>query len=138
MKKSLFIALVLSVIASGSLYANDLSNVKGSDNRVKFAVNIVADADHSPFLFGDAAHPHGPRKPHKSHKVAHPNCCPSHCHCCPPPAPHNGKPHKFGKGCDHHRPAMEKGHRPKGPGKGGNYAPPKGPGRGNKGGGGRR
>ena len=32
MKKSLFIAFVLSVIAFGSLYANDLSNVKHFDN----------------------------------------------------------------------------------------------------------
>lgn len=137
MKKSLFIAFVLSVIASGSIYANDLSNVKHFDNNAKFTIKIIADAGHSPFCFGDVAHPHKPHKPHrphKPHKVVHSNCCPIHCHCCPPPAPHKGKPHKFNKWSGHH-PAIDKDHRPKGSGKGGKYAPPKGPGRGNKGGG---
>ena len=140
MKKSLFIAFALSVIASGSLYANDLSKVNDLNAKSRVVANSVAEIiySHAPIFFGDIVHPHGAHKPHK---IVHHNCCNSHCHCCPPASPHHKankphKPHKFGKGCkvDAPRPNLNNG----GPRKDSKFAPPKGPGRGNKGGDGRR
>ena len=138
MKKSLFFAFALSVIASGSLYANDLSKVNDLNAKSRVVANSVAEIiySHAPIFFGDVKHHHGPRK---VHSVEHNNCCKSHCHCCPPPAhgqhkPH--KPHKFGKGYKSATPHL-KGNNV-GPRKDRNIAPPKGPGRGNKWGDGRR
>ena len=64
MKKSLFIAFALSVIASGSLYANDLSKVNDLNAKSRVVANSVAEIiySHAPIFFGDIVHPHGAHK----------------------------------------------------------------------------
>lgn len=118
MKRSLFIALLLSVIATGSLYANDASiaNVNRASALVEFAANVILD--HGPYHY---YHPkdccHHPHKPHRVKR--HDDCCHHHHHCCPPPAPRPGKGKHF-----------DAPHRPKG---GHNVAKPHKPGGNRKG-----
>lgn len=110
--------MLLSVIATGSLYANDASiaNANRASALVEFAANVILD--HGPY------HYHHPKDcchyPHKPHRVKrHDDCCHHHHHCCPPPAPRPGKGKHF-----------DAPHRPKG---GHNVAKPHKPGGNRKG-----